>query len=117
LLDTALRLPCNVMISHYPHQMYAHALRDWRSFTFDAQTRGGSRAKEQVWCNYDEPAELHDARFVGSNKRERERVRRRVRNWVEGLDRMLPDERQAVLDAIAGRFIERLPTPQNYSPV
>jgi hypothetical protein len=44
-------------------------------------------------------------------------VRRRVRNWVEGLDRMLPDERQAVLDAIAGRFNQRLPTPPNYSPV
>jgi DNA adenine methylase len=113
LLDTALKLPCHVMISHYPHQMYAHTLRGWRTFTFDAQTRGGSRAKEQVWCNYDEPAELHDARYVGSNKRERERVRRRVRNWVDGLNRMLPDERQAVLDAITGRFNQRLPTSPN----
>jgi DNA adenine methylase len=116
LLDVALRLagnpsgiPVQVMISHYPHPLYAKALRDWRSFTFDAQTRGGSRAREQVWCNYDEPAELHDARYVGDDKRQRERVRRRVKNWVNGLDRMLPDERQAVLDAIASRHIQRLP--------
>lgn len=113
LLDTALQLPCSVMISHYPHPMYAKGLRDWRTFTFDAQTRGGARAREQVWCNYDEPAELHDARYVGRNKRERERVRRRVRNWCNGLDRMLPDERQAILDAIAGRYIQRLPTSPN----
>jgi DNA adenine methylase len=109
VLETALRLPCQVMISHYPHPMYATALRKWRTFTFRVQTRGGGSATEQVWCNYPEPAELHDARYVGLNKRERERVRRRVKNWVNGLDRMLPDERQAVLDAIAGRYIPRLP--------
>lgn len=107
LLDVALRLPCQVMISHYPHQLYAHTLRSWRTFTFTSQTRGGRRATEQVWCNYDEPAELHDARYVGGNKRERERVRRRVRNWVDGLARMLPSERQAILDAIDRRYFQR----------
>ena len=62
-------------------------------------------ATEQVWCNYPRPAELHDARFVGGDKRERaERVRRRVRNWVDGLARMMPAERQAVLDAIDARW-------------
>jgi DNA adenine methylase len=96
------------MISHYPHQLYDHCLRGWRTFTFSSQTRGGGKkAIEQVWCNYDEPAELHDARFVGGNKRERERVRRRVRNWVDGLGRMQPAERQAILDAIEGRYFQR----------
>jgi DNA adenine methylase len=107
LLDTAVQLPCLMMISHYPHQLYAHALRGWRTFTFAAQTRGGGSATEQVWCNYDQPAELHDARFVGGNKRQRERVRRRARNWVDGLARMEPAERQAVLDAIEGRWLSR----------
>lgn len=109
LIDVATRLPCNVMVSHYPHQLYAHGLRGWRTFTFKSQTRSGKPATEQVWCNYDEPAELHDARFVGGNKRERERVRRRVRNWVGGLDRMEPAERQAVLDAIGVRYFPRDP--------
>lgn len=101
LLDVAVRLPCPVMISHYPHPLYAARLAGWRSFRFQSQTRGGRPATEQVWCNYSAPAELHDPRFVGGNKRERERVRRRVRNWVGGLARMKPGERQAVLDAIA----------------
>jgi DNA adenine methylase len=105
LLGTALELPCQVMISHYPHELYAKALRGWRTFTFQSPTRGGRMATEQVWCNYPEPEKLHDARFVGNDKRQRERVRRRVNNWVNGLERMLPDERQAVIDAIAGRFI------------
>jgi hypothetical protein len=113
LLDTIVRLPCLVMVSHYPHPLYAERLAGWRSFTFAAQTRGGSRATEQVWCNYDEPAELHDARYVGSNKRQRERVRRRVRNWVHGLERMAPAERQAVLDAIEASWLQR---PQSREP-
>lgn len=100
LLDVARRLPCQVMVSHYPHPVYEQALAGWRTFRFRAMTRGGRLATEQVWCNYPEPAELHDARFVGGDKRERERVRRRVRNWVGGLQRMAPAERQAVLDAI-----------------
>jgi DNA adenine methylase len=107
LLAVALRLPCQVMISHYPHQLYDDCLRGWRTFTFSSITRGGKKAIEKVWCNYDEPGELHDARFVGGNKRERERVRRRVRNWVDGLGRMQPAERQAILDAIEGRYFQR----------
>src|SRR5262245_60772522 len=68
------RLPCLVMISHYPHALYKTALREWRTFTFQAITRGGKKAREQVWCNYPKPQELHDARFVGGEKRERERI-------------------------------------------
>ena len=100
LLATLQKLPCLVMISHYPCELYDQALAGWRSFTFGAQTRGGARATEKVWCNYPPPAELHDPRYIGLNKRQRERVRRRVRNWTAGLARMHPLERQAVLDAI-----------------
>lgn len=103
LLGVATRLPCPVMISHYPHRLYETSLAGWRTFTFRSQTRGGRMATEQVWCNYPAVTELHDARFVGGNKRERERVKRRVRNWLGGLDRMQPAERQAVLDAIGTR--------------
>lgn len=116
LLVTATALPCQVMISHYPHPLYEARLASWRSFTFTSQTRGGKPATEKVWCNYPEPEELHDARFVGGNKRVRERIRRRVRNWTAGLARMLPDERQAVLDAIEAKWLVR-PTATNSAPL
>jgi len=105
LLATALQLPCHVMVSHYPHRMYERALGSWRTFTYQAQTRGGRTATEQVWCNYPEPAELHDTRYVGADKRQRERVRKRVRNWTRGLERMGQVERQAILDAIADKWL------------
>lgn len=61
--------------------------------------RAGRRVTETVWFNYPEPLRYHDTRFVGIGRRERERIRRRVRNWSEGLKRMSPAERQAVLEA------------------
>lgn len=107
LLETVLALPCQVMVSHYPHPMYDQALAGWRSFTYRALTRGGKMATEKVWCNYPEPLELHDSRFVGGEKRERERVRRRVKNWLNGLERMPRLERQAILDSLEGRGFRR----------
>lgn len=103
LIFAAIAKTCLVMVSHYPHPLYAQGLAGWRSFTYSSQTRGGRRATEQVWCNYDPPAELHDASYLGRDKREREKIRRRVRNWSSGLARMPALERQAVLDAIASR--------------
>lgn len=100
LLGVVVRLRCAVMVSHYPHPMYARALDGWRTWRYQAATRGGGLAVEQVWCNYPEPTVLHDSRYLGSDKREREKVRRRVRNWTNGLLRMDPLERQAVLDGL-----------------
>jgi hypothetical protein len=54
--------------------------------------------------NYPEPAEPHDYRYVGGNKRQRERVARKVRTWSAGLRRLPALERQAIVSAI-GRDI------------
>jgi DNA adenine methylase len=100
LLATLVWLPCLVMVSHYPCAMYDAALAGWRSFAYRAMTRAGKMATEKVWCNYPVPSELHDARFLGRNKRERERIRRRVRRATAKIAGLPPLERQAVLDAI-----------------
>jgi len=49
--------------------------------------------------NFPEPAELHDYRYLGDDKRQRERIARRRRNWLAGLKRASPLERRAILDA------------------
>jgi DNA adenine methylase len=103
LLDVLQALPCDVMISGYKSPLYAEALAGWRSFSFRVPIRGGRWAIETVWCNYPEPTELHDYSFVGRNKRDRERLARRRRNWSQRLDRLPAIERQALLTAIVGR--------------
>ena len=99
LLRIARQLPCHCLIHGYPSNMYGQALHDWRSFTFLASTRGGQRT-EQVWCNYPDPIELHDYAHVGEDRRVRERIARRRRNWLAALKRVGPHERGAILQAL-----------------
>ena len=103
LLDVIRRLPCLVAISGYWSPLYASALQQWRSISFNAVTRGGKIAKEYLWMNYPEPTTLHDYRYLGDEKRERERIARKVRTWSAGLRRLHHLERQAIVDAITGR--------------
>lgn len=100
-LRTALELPCRVMISHYSCGLYEDKLGAWRSFEFEAQTRGGV-ATEKVWCNFPEPVELHDPRWLGEDKRAREKYARRRRNLMRKLRALPAVERQSILAELVG---------------
>lgn len=77
--DTFLRmvqaLPCRVLVSHLPCELYATALRAWHTFTFNNTTRHGLQL-EQVWCNFQPSPELHEYTYIGKNFREREWIHR-----------------------------------------
>lgn len=108
LLKTLVVLPSVVrcMVSSYPNALYeaAFKVRGWRTMTYQSIDRRGNRRTEQLWMNYAEPPVLHDYQFAGRNKREREKLRRRCRNWVGGLRRMKPEHRNALLQAIETEF-------------
>lgn len=101
LLGTLKAIRAPVMLAGYRCPLYNRELRGWRRVDYPVMTRGGEKT-ESVWLNYPEPQRLHDPRFIGQNKRERERIRRRQRNLVAMVGRLDPRERQALLDAIAG---------------
>lgn len=100
LLAIIKRLNCMVMISGYYSDLYAKELNGWRTATFSAQTRGGTTATEWVWMNFPEPMELHDYRYLGSNFRQRERIKRKQSRWRECLRRMPSIERYAMLSVL-----------------
>ncbi len=100
LLETIRRLPCPVAISGYWSPLYAEALEPWRVISFTTMTRRNQPAREYLWMNYPAPAELHDYRYLGEEKRERERIARKVRTWAAGLQRLPPLEREAILAAL-----------------
>jgi hypothetical protein len=52
LLGVATRLPCQVMISHYPHRLYETCLANWRSFTF---ARRPAVAHRRAWSFHTAP--------------------------------------------------------------
>ncbi len=58
LLWILKQLKCMVMISGYWSSLYEHELAKWRSYHFEAVTRGGTMATEWVWMNFPEPVEL-----------------------------------------------------------
>ena len=114
LLDVAVRLPCLVMISGYPSKLYDDRLSSWRVVRYRTMTRGGRMADECLWCNFPEPTELHDYRYLGRDFRERERIRRKCSRWVAMLSAMPVLERAALVSALlAGSAAGRSdPLPQ-----
>jgi DNA adenine methylase len=103
LLDVAVQLPCMVMISGYESPLYVDRLSSWRLVRYRTMTRGGRMADECLWCNFPEPTELHDYRYLGRDFRERERIRRKRARWVAMLARMTVLERAAIVQDLIAR--------------
>jgi site-specific DNA-adenine methylase len=90
------------MLSGYRNAIYDEAARahGWRREDFQAMTRGGLRT-ESLWMNYEAPAAIADYSYVGSNFRERERIKRKVARWKQRLQQLDSLERAALLAAMA----------------
>jgi DNA adenine methylase len=101
LLAIVVGVRSRVMISGYWSELYGQALADWRTISFWTTKRNGERVQEWLWCNFPEPFELHDYRYLGRNFRERERIKRKKDRWTRRIVAMPAWERGAVLDAIA----------------
>lgn len=98
LLSAILPLSDRVMISGYPSQLYDDMLATWRRIEFTGVSRGGPTT-EVVWCNFPEPAELHDYRFLGETFRQRQDIRRQKDRWIAKLRAMPSQKRFAILAA------------------
>jgi hypothetical protein len=93
-------LHCMIMLSGYWSPLYVKVLANWRTYHFEAVTRGGTMATEWVWMNYPEPVELHDYRYLGETFRERERIKRKKVRWIQRLSKMAVLERRAMMMAL-----------------
>ena len=94
-----------VMICGYACDLYA-ALDPWESIDHRVPTRGGLQ-DERIWMNYEKPVQLHDYQYIGDGRRNRERIRRRQKNWHEQLKRMSQQERLAMLEVLNASSCER----------
>lgn len=101
LLEILTRMPAaeySVMVCGYASPLYA-SLEPWRTIHHRVPTRGGLQ-DEVIWLNYSEPELLHDHRYVGRTRRERERIRRRQKTVTTMLAAMDPRERAAMLEVL-----------------
>lgn len=100
LLEVLCALNSPVLLSGRPCDLYQHWLKTWRRV--DYQTRNhGHTVTESLWCNFPEPTELHDYRFLGRDFRERERIKRKLARWRARLAAMPILERRLLSAAIA----------------
>jgi len=106
LLSVLKGLQCHVLLSGYPSELYSSQLQDWRCCSYQAITRGGKRT-ECLWCNFEQPEELHDWRYAGSNFRQRCALKRLATRWLARLDGMDARQRGYVLDAVHQRYPQR----------
>lgn len=103
LLALLQELPCRVLLSGYPSELYARELAGWRCLSYRTRTRGKT-VTECLWCNFPEPTELHDWRYAGQSFRERLTLRRLAQRWLGKLERMPPRKRGYVLEAVHQRW-------------
>lgn len=93
----------NILVSHYPSKMYDEHLAeqlDFNTAETQAMTRGGV-ATEKIYFNYDiTNLPLACSNFVGHNKIERQRIKRKKERWVKSLEKLPLHERQAIIDEI-----------------
>ncbi|WP_241908461.1 DNA adenine methylase [Vibrio lentus] len=98
LLTMLSSLPCFVLISGYPNEIYDDYLDDWWSVEFQAMTRGGVRT-EKVWCNFT-PGDIHYHTFAGKDSTDRQRIQRKAERWARNFKSLPSAEKQAVFSAL-----------------
>ncbi|MBK5143723.1 DNA adenine methylase [Budviciaceae bacterium BWR-B9] len=103
LLQLLVTLPCMVMVSGYENSIYDEMLSGWRCERFNAKTHTGVR-EECVWMNFDVPDRLHDARYMGSNYRERQTLIRRRTRLYERIERMELTERNELIHWLNAKY-------------
>jgi len=92
-----------VMITHPRNLLYENSLQGWNTVDFSYQTRGGIR-QDCIWFNYTGPEVLHDYRYVGNTRTERQVIDRRIVRLIEKLAALPGIERNAAIAAIHERF-------------
>ena len=90
----------NILISTYDNVLYKKGLSGWDKIKFSAGTRNGKNI-ETVYFNYSlSNGRLHDYRYLGSNFKDRERIRLKIKRWTERLNKLNPREKMAIIQAL-----------------
>jgi DNA adenine methylase len=98
LLKLLKQLPCQVILSGYPSELYDEQLSGWRSLELQVMNQAGVRT-EKVWFNFT-PDRVHWVRYAGRNHTHRQCIKRKAESWERRYRALPPQERLAVLSAL-----------------
>lgn len=90
----------NVMISHYPCELYDDMLQGWIRKPFTSQSRGGPKT-HCIYMNYDiRKMKLHTTKYLGETFTKRQMLSRKAERWQRELNKMSLHERQYMVEVI-----------------
>lgn len=98
LIELLKSLPCSVMLSGYPSQLYDKLLSDWGNFELQVMSQGGVRT-EKIWFNFT-PGRVYWSRYAGKNFTDRQRIKRKAETWGRRYQALPRYERLAVLSSM-----------------
>lgn len=96
LLERLTLTAARVMISGYRCPIYDAWLADWTRIDYEAMTRGGVMVPESLWLNFRPPSNLHGYARVGTDYRDRERIKRKRKRWLANFAELGEHERNAI---------------------
>lgn len=98
LLTILKGLPCSVILSGYPSILYDEQLTDWNTIELQVMNQGGVRT-EKLWFNFT-PDRVHWCRYAGKDFTDRQRIKRKAKNWGKRYQALPRPERLALLSSI-----------------
>lgn len=107
LLEMLLTLPCKVLVSGQPTELYRKHLGTWRRIELRSGTRAGPRT-ETLWANYPDTYPLHEPDRAGADFRERERSKRRVATIRRKVERLTDAERSVLVRWLSRNYPEQV---------
>lgn len=93
------QMKSNVLVSHYPCDLYDRALNSWRSVTYQSITRQGL-ATEKLWMNFPPPGRLQDYRYLGNSYTQRQAIKRQKNRIATKLATLPEQQLQAILEQL-----------------
>jgi len=93
LLKRLVTLNVPAAISSSPNDIYTHLLSTWHAHCYETFDRQHRPRTEILWTNYKDPLALHDYAYLGTNFRDRERIKRKYLRWKHRLQQLAPLER------------------------
>jgi site-specific DNA-adenine methylase len=94
-LELIKKINSKVIISGYDNELYNDVLIGWNKTQFAAKTHT-YKSIETIWFNYEMPTILHDTNYIGSNFREREKIKRKLNNIKKRLNSLSPIEKNEI---------------------
>jgi len=89
-----------IAISHYPCKAYDELLNNgWRKIEYKSANHRGV-VTEALYMNYPEPQELHEYTYLGKDRIDRQRIKRKIAGKVKQLQELPALERSAILRAM-----------------